>query len=238
MKHCKKICAILSLLEKAYGRVGPLRRTDPIDELVRTILSQNTQDKNSLGAFSILKNGFRNWECLLKADTGHIAGMIKHAGLANIKAVRIKGVLGEIKRREGSISLSLLKKISVKEGLDYLKSLKGIGPKTAACVLLFSFAKPVMPVDTHIFRVTKRLGLIAEDTDIDEAHEMLSGPPDRRGNVSRAGMVPQGLIYKFHLCIIEHGRRTCAAQRPRCRACVLYRLCKFEKKTFYMKRGA
>lgn len=223
MRLSEKIREIVRLLEKAYGRIGPLKRTDPVDEIVRTILSQNTQDKNSLAAFSILKNGFKDWELLLKAGNGRIAGMIKHAGLSNIKARRIKHVLGEIKRREGGLSLSLLNRSSVKEGLEYLKSLKGVGPKTAACVLLFSFAKPVMPVDTHIFRVTKRLGLIAEKTAVDEAHEQLSA------------MVPQGLIYKFHLCIIEHGRRTCAAGKPRCGTCVLYRMCKFSKKTFYRK---
>jgi len=112
----------------------------------------------------------------------------------------------------------------VKESADYLKSLKGVGPKTAACVLLFSFNKPIMPVDTHIFRVTKRLGLIEKRINIAEAHEILSK------------IVPKGLIYEFHLGIIEHGRRTCKAQNPKCGMCAIYSLCEFEKKVFYKKR--
>ena len=108
-----------------------------------------------------------------------------------------------------------------KESTDYLRSLKGVGPKTAACVLLFSFYKPVMPVDTHIFRVTKRLGLIEKRINIAEAHEILSK------------IVPKHLIYEFHLGIIEHGRRTCKAQNPKCGMCAIYSLCKFEDKRRY-----
>ena len=107
--------------------------------------------------------------------------------------------------------------------MEYLGSLKGVGPKTAACVLLFGFGKSVMPVDTHIFRVAKRLGLISEDIDIEEAHKVLTN------------IVPKHLIYEFHLGIIEHGRRTCKSQTPKCGVCVVYGLCKFRKKEFYKK---
>ena len=214
---------ILSILDRAYGRVPALKRADPVDELIRTVLSQNTSDKNSVPAFYALKGAFRSWDSALRADTGKIARLIKHAGLANIKAERIKGVLSEIKRREGRISLARLARMSVKDASEYLKSIKGVGPKTAACVLLFSFAKPAMPVDTHIFRVAKRLGLIGKDLDIEEAHEALTA------------MVPKGLIYRFHLGIIEHGRRTCKAARPLCEACVLYEMCGFKLKSFYRR---
>ena len=219
MTNAKRIRRISSLLGKAYGRPGALRKTDPVDELVRTVLSQNTSDVNSLRAFSVLKDSFKSWNSLLEEDARHIAVLIKHAGLANIKARRLKNILTEIKRREGKISLTSLKRMSVKDTLAYLQSMKGVGPKTAACVALFSFGKPAMPVDTHIFRVTKRLGLIHKDTDIVEAHETLSG------------IVPKGLIYEFHLGIIEHGRRTCKALHPRCGECVLYKLCDYDKKS-------
>jgi len=165
---------IISLLKTAYGRPPALRKSDPIDELVRTILSQNTTDKNSLKAFTALKSAFRSWEGLRRAPAARIERLICHAGLANIKAGRIKEALAEIKRREGRISLSRLKGLSVQGAIEYLRSLKGVGPKTAACVLLFSFGKPVMPVDTHIFRVTKRLGLVPKDLSIEEAHRLLS----------------------------------------------------------------
>ena len=213
MWNKKRIEKALGLLHKAYGRPRVLRKSDPVDELIRTVLSQNTSDNNSLKAFGILKQSFKSWDKLLKVNARQIARLIRHAGLANIKSKRIKEVLAEIKRREGRISLSSLNKMDIEEASAYLRSLKGIGPKTAACVLLFSFNKPVMPVDTHIFRVTKRLGLIDKELDIKEAHQILTK------------VVPKHLIYDFHLGIIEHGRRTCKAQNPRCGICLLYGLC-------------
>jgi len=220
-----RIIKVLRLVNRAYGRPKHLKKTDPVDELVRTILSQNTNDRNSLAAFAVLKREFRSWEALLKAPVGRIARLIKHAGLSNIKAKRIKGVLAEIKRRESRISLTVLKQLDPAAGLDYLRSLKGVGPKTAACVLLFGFSKPVMPVDTHIFRVTKRLGLIPGRLNIEDAHEALTK------------LVPKRLIYQFHLGIIEHGRRTCKAQNPRCGFCVLYNVCLFKDKRRYKGAG-
>ena len=224
-----KVLNILRRVNKAYGKPSPLRKTPPINELIRTILSQNTNDANSLAAFAILKRNFTSWDGLLTADTRHIAGLIRHAGLANIKARRIKEVLAEIKRREGSLSLASLTRMDTGTALAYLRSLKGVGPKTAACVLLFSFGKPVMPVDTHIFRVAKRLGLIGPKTSIDEAHEKLT---------ALVPIVPRDLIYEFHLGIIEHGRKTCKAQNPGCGFCVLYTMCTFKDKALYRARNA
>ena len=224
MGYARKIKIILDLLRGRYGRPPALVKSDPIDEIIRTVLSQNTSDTNSLGAFSVLKSNYRSWDSMLKEPNSKIARLIRHAGLGNIKARRLKEILTEIKLREGRLSLSSLKDRSIKESLCYLRSLKGVGPKTAACVLLFSFAKPTMPVDTHIFRVTKRLGLIDKDLDIELAHEALSA------------MVPKGLIYEFHLGIIEHGRKTCRAQAPKCGSCVLYDLCEFKLKYQYKKK--
>lgn len=218
-----KIRKILLLLQSAYGKPPRFSRTEPVDELIRTVLSQNTTDKNSLKAFAVLKKTFKSWKGLLRADTARISRLIRHAGLADIKARRIKDILREIKRREGKIGLGRLKNLSVEETLEYLGSLKGVGPKTASCVLLFSFGKPVMPVDTHIFRVTKRLGLLKPKASIEEAHKILST------------LVPKPLIYEFHLGIIEHGRKTCKAQNPHCGDCALYRICKFPQKKFFKK---
>jgi len=224
MKLDEKVRKIVALLNKACGRPAPLRRSDPVDELVRTILSQNTNDRNSLAAFAVLKKRFKSWDALLNRRAQDIARLIKHAGLANIKAKRIKDVLAEIKTREGRISLASLRGMGIEESSAYLRSLKGVGPKTAACVLLFSFKKPVMPVDTHIFRVTKRLALIGKDINIEEAHRALSKA------------VPRRLIYDFHLGIIEYGRKVCKAHIPHCGECVLYKLCEFELKRIYKKR--
>ncbi len=223
MTNPSKIEKILCLIEKAYGKTRAFRKTPPVDELVRTILSQNTNDRNSLAAFAALKRRFRGWEELSRSDVDRIAGAIRHAGLANIKARRIKKAIDEIKRREGRISLAGLGRMKTDDALSYLGSLEGVGPKTASCVLLFSFGKPVMPVDTHIFRVAKRLGLIAGDINIEEAHRALTAA------------TPKKLIYRFHLCIIEHGRRTCKAQNPRCGSCILYGMCGFKDKRKYKK---
>ena len=135
--------------------------------------------------------------------------------------IKLKDILNEIKKRQGRIRLAFLSRLDCESALVYLRSLKGVGPKTAACVLLFSFNKPVMPVDTHIFRVSKRLGLIGAKVGIEEAHKALTE------------MVPKSLIYEFHLGIIEHGRRTCKAQNPRCGFCVLYNICAFKDKRLY-----
>jgi len=221
MTERTKIVKIVHLLEKSYGKPRAFRKTNAVDEIIRTVLSQNTNDRNSLAAFAVLKEHFKHWEDLLAANVLTVAKLIKHAGLANIKARRIKGVLEEIKRREGTISLSVLGKLDAGPALEYLRSIKGVGAKTASCVLLFSFNKPVMPVDTHIFRVTKRLGLISDRSTIEEVHEQLTA------------LVPKRLIYEFHLGIIEHGRRTCKAQNPRCGFCVLYHICMFRDKAFY-----
>lgn len=229
-----KIKKILAILNAAYGKPPGFRKNDPTDVLIRTVLSQNTTDKNSVPAFYALKRRFASWKEVAAANTGEIASLIRHAGLAKIKAARIKEVLAEIrgrdgerrdkKGREGKINLGFLVKMDVKDSIEYLESLKGVGPKTAACVLLFGFGKSVMPVDTHIFRVTKRLGIIDDKVNIKEAHRILTD------------IVPNGLIYEFHLGIIEHGRKTCKAQNPRCGVCVVYRLCKFEDKAIYRER--
>jgi len=219
-----KIRKVAKLLRKAYGAPRP-RRTPPVDELVRTILSQNTSDRNSVPAFRAMKRRFGSWEMVLKAPVSSIAAVIVHAGLANIKSARIVNVLRQIKEREGRISLARLNKGRAEDGLEYLKSLEGVGPKTAACVLLFSFGKPVMPVDTHIFRVAKRTGIIPEDVTVEKAHGMLTR------------IVPKDLIYELHLGIISHGRGTCRASSPKCGSCLLYRVCGFKMKDFYRKEA-
>ncbi len=225
MKMLTRIKTILRLINKAYGKPPPFKKPPPVDELIRTILSQNTSDTNSLKAFSALKRNFRSWDGLLAMNTRKIAGLIRHAGLANIKAARIKEALSRIRAREGRIDLSPIGWMDTEEAMDYLRSLKGVGPKTAACVLLFSFGKGAMPVDTHIYRVSRRLGIIGAVIDIDTAHERLTK------------IVPKHLIYDFHLGIIEHGRRTCKAQNPKCGICVLYGLCAYNLKRVYRDRG-
>jgi len=208
-----KISEIIGLLRKEYGSITWRSRTDPLSELILTILSQNTSDHNSRRAFDSLLKRFRNWEAVAEGDATDIAEAIKLGGLAQVKAPRIKLILQQIQAQRGSLDLTFLKKMPVSEAKEWLRGLPGVGPKTAACVLLFSLGKPVLPVDTHIHRVAKRLGLIDSSVSAERAHEILGE------------MVPAGDVYQFHIHMIGHGRRVCKAQRPRCRECVLLKVC-------------
>ena len=204
---------ILRRLEREYG---PCRRhpdRDPIDVLIGTILSQNTSDANSGRAFAALKAGFATWEAVASAPVEQIAQVIRCGGLSRIKAARIKQVLGQIQKDRGSIRLDFLKAKTTDEAEQYLLGLPGVGRKTARCVLLFSLGKPSLPVDTHIFRVARRLGLIDSKTSIEKAHKLLGE------------QVPHAKVYQFHVNMIDHGRHICRARQPRCHACILSNLC-------------
>ena len=208
-----KISEIIGLLQKEYGSISLRSRTEALSELIMTFLSQNTSDHNSRRAFDSLLSRFGSWEMVAEGSVEDIAEAIKLGGLARVKAPRIKKILEQIQAQRGSLDLRFLKRMPVDEAKAWLRGLSGVGPKTAACVLLFSLKKPVLPVDTHIHRVAKRLGLIDSRVSAEKAHEILGG------------MVPAGDVYRFHILIIEHGRRVCKAQHPRCQQCVLLRGC-------------
>ena len=208
-----KITAVIDLLAEEYGNITWRSRTDPLSELIVTILSQNTSDYNSRRAFDSLLSRFGTWEAVAQGSVEDIAGAIKLGGLAQVKAPRIKRILRQIQEQRGPLDLMFLKKMPVAEAKAWLRSLPGVGPKTAACVLLFSLGKPVLPVDTHILRMAKRLGLIDSRVSAEKAHEILGD------------MVPPRHVYQFHIHMIEHGRRVCKAQRPRCPECVLLKVC-------------
>jgi endonuclease-3 len=204
---------VIELLEQEYGPRSWQPDRDPIDVLIGTILSQNTSDTNSGGAFASLKASFDSWEAVASAPAEHIARVIKSGGLSQIKAVRIKQVLEQIEKEQGRISLDSLKSMNMAEAEEYLMRLPGVGHKTARCVLLFSLGKPSLPVDTHIFRVAKRLGLIDSRASIEKAHSLLQK------------QIPPSKVYQFHIYMIEHGRRICHARQPRCNMCILRSAC-------------
>jgi endonuclease-3 len=204
---------VIELLEQEYGPREWQPGRDPLDVLIGTILSQNTSDANSGRAFASLKSNFDSWEAVASAPAEHIAWAIKSGGLSQIKAARIKQALGQIEKEQGRISLDSLKSKTMAEAEDYLMSLPGVGHKTARCVLLFSLGKPSMPVDTHIFRVAKRLGLIDSKVSIEKAHSLLQE------------QIPPSKVYQFHIHMIEHGRRICHARQPRCNRCILRGIC-------------
>jgi endonuclease-3 len=200
---------IIDLLRQEYGELRWRPRSDPMSELVGTILSQNTSDTNSGRAFTRLLARFPTWESLLGGDPTAIAEAIRVGGLARIKAPRIKAVAEEVWVRQGSFDLSFLAEMPLAEAKAWLRSLPGVGPKTAACVLLFALGRPALPVDTHVYRVAKRLGLVPPGMGAAEAHELLEG------------MLAPDEVYPFHMSLIKHGRRICKAQRPLCPRCVL-----------------
>jgi len=204
---------VIKLLEREYGPCHWQADRDPIDVLIETILSQNTSDANSGRAFASLKASFDSWEAVASAPAEHIALVIKSGGLSQIKAARIKWVLQQIEREQGRITLDFLKSKTITEAEDYLMRLPGVGHKTASCVLLFSLGKPSLPVDTHVFRVAKRLGLIDSKVSIEKAHSLLQE------------QTPPSKVYQFHIHMIEHGRRVCRARQPRCHECTLNRIC-------------
>lgn len=204
---------VLRLLEEAYGPLTWEPRLDPISELVFTILSQNTSDVNAEKAFRNLRQRFPSWEAVAQARPGDIAQAIWIGGLGHTKAPRINAILRGILERRRFLDLFFLKDTPLHEAKAWLQALPGIGPKTAAVVLCFSLGMPAMPVDTHVYRVARRLALIGPHTTVEQAHSILEQAvqPDQ--------------VYAFHVRLITHGRQVCKAQRPRCQQCVLERVC-------------
>ncbi|HZO25047.1 MAG TPA: endonuclease III [Chloroflexota bacterium] len=204
---------VLTRLRAHYGTPEPRRTDGALAELVQTILSQNTSDVNTERAFASLWARFGAWQAILEAPTPAVADAIRSGGLAEIKAPRIQGVLAAIQCDRGELSLEFLAELPLDEARAYLTSLGGVGPKTAACVLLFALGMPALPVDTHVYRVSKRLGLIGEKVNAEAAHRLLeaSFPPEE--------------MFDAHMLLIRHGRVICKALRPRCETCPLDDAC-------------
>lgn len=200
-------------LLEAYGHPSWRNPLPALDELVSTILSQNTNDTNRDRAFEALRARFPAWEQLLDANPVEIIDAIRPAGLANQKGPRIQAVLQQISEERGSLDLEFLRSWPPEEATDWLVRFKGVGPKTAAIVMLFSLGIPAFPVDTHVFRVTGRLGLRPAKMNVEAAHEHL------------ARLFPPESYKQVHLNIIRHGREICHARKPACAACVLRDLC-------------
>jgi endonuclease-3 len=209
MADRRKLRTIRDRLRKEYGRPVLRAHRAPVDELVLTVLSQNTNDRNRDVAYGRLRERFSSWAEVRDAPVAEIEDAIRPGGLAPTKAVRIKQILEAI----GEDSLAWMEEAPVEEARDYLCDLPGVGRKTAACVLLFSYGRPEVPVDTHVYRVGTRLGLWPEKTSLEQAHDemlRLVGPED---------------AYEIHVLLIRHGRRTCTARNPDCPACPLKRIC-------------
>ena len=200
---------VIQLLGPSYGPFEHARRLDPAEELVYTILSQHTSDINSERAFHQLMAEFGSLEAVARGSVERISQAISSGGLARVKAPRIKQVLNIILEKLGDLDLSFLAEMPLAEAKAWLRELPGIGPKSAAVILCFSLGMPAMAVDTHVHRVSKRLGLIGPKVNADNAHDLLEA------------MVESQDVYPFHTALITHGRRICKALRPQCDECVL-----------------
>ncbi|HET91861.1 MAG TPA: endonuclease III [Chloroflexi bacterium] len=210
----QKILRIHDLLLDAYGD-HPWQPTDPVAALVNTILSQNTNDVNRDRAFDQLRDRFPTWEAVRDAPQADLVEAVRPAGLGPTKAPRIQAALRAITEQEDAITLDFLRDMSTEEARAWLLDIPGVGPKTAAIVLCFALGKPAFPVDTHVHRVTRRLGLIPEKTNREKAHPLLEA------------LIPEEIYYPFHLNLIEHGRAVCQARKPACPSCILQALCDY-----------
>jgi endonuclease-3 len=217
--HLKsKAQAVHQRLVEIYGQPQWRSHLDPISQVASTIISQNTSDVNRDRAFERLQARFASWEVVRDAPVEAIEEAIRPAGLAQQKAPRIKGALQFITQERGELSLDFLKDLTVDEAKAWLTQIKGIGPKTAAIILLFSLGMPAFPVDTHVHRVTQRLGLIGPKVSAEKAHVILED------------LLPSDIYYPFHLNVIRHGREICHARNPRCEICPLQTLCDYYQK--------
>lgn len=210
-----KIVRIDGKLVGMYGEKKQTKFRDPTEELILTILSQNTNDINRDRAFDSLTSRFNSWKDISEARVSSVAGAIRVGGLADIKARRIKRILKKIGERSEDYSISFIKKMADNEAWEYLISFDGVGPKTASCVMMFSLGKNFMPVDTHVHRVSRRLGLIPGDMNAEKAHDWY-----------REMKLPVSL-YRLHLNMIQHGRTLCKSGKPKCEECGLRSQCDY-----------
>ncbi|MBU88554.1 MAG: endonuclease III [SAR202 cluster bacterium] len=208
-----KYRTVLRQLQKHYGAIDWRPKMGILDELIFTVLTQHTSDLNAEKAFKKLKSVYPNWTDVVETGNKELEATIKHGGLANQKALRIKSILFEIHARLSNFNLDVLKDMGIEDVREWLISLPGVGPKTAAVVMSFALDLPAFPVDTHVHRVSRRLGFITSKTTADNAHpimEKLIAPTDR---------------FKFHILLINHGRRTCKARNPLCDKCPIVTNC-------------
>ena len=211
----EEVRAVQRLLREEQGPFRPKPGLPVLDELVATVLSQHTSDRNSERAFASLRERFPEWGDVLAAPAGAVADAIRTGGIADQKAARIQRILATVREREGRLDLARLHELDDGAVEAYLTSLPGVGPKTAACVLTFSMDRAAFPVDTHVHRVVTRLGWVPARATAEQAHAALRE------------LVPADIRYDLHLGLIAHGRGVCRPRRPACERCVLRSRCSF-----------
>jgi endonuclease III len=211
----RRLRKIRDRLRAYYGKPRNEPHRAPLDELVLTILSQNTNDRNRDVAYARLRARFSGWDDVAEAPLTEVEEAIRPGGISKVKSQRIQQILHVIEEERGGLDLGFLERAPREQALEFLEGLPGVGRKTAACVLLFSYDRPELPVDTHVYRVASRLELIRPKAPFEEAHRellMLADPGD---------------VYELHMNMLRHGRRLCRPQQPLCEQCPLFRLCPY-----------
>ncbi|MBV9228508.1 MAG: endonuclease III [Chloroflexi bacterium] len=213
-----KALEVTQRLTKQYGEV-PFSSKDPMSMLVDIILSHRTRDEQTAAAYDNLLKRFGSWEAVRDAPTEEVQDTIANVNWPEVKAPRLQALMRKITEERGELNLDFLRDLPVEEGAAWLDQLEGVGPKTRACVLLFSCRKPILPVDVHVHRVSGRLGLIGKKVTADNAHPLLQAllPQDARS------------IYNFHKALLRHGQRICVYEHPRCNKCPITDLCDYYK---------
>ncbi|HLV33640.1 MAG TPA: endonuclease III [Spirillospora sp.] len=206
---------VAAALVELYGVPQWRKDTPPVDELVNCILSQNTNDTNRDRGYDALKARYPTWQDVVDAPTDELIDTIRVAGLANQKGPRIQEVLRIIQAEQGDYNIDFLNDLPLDEAKAWLTSLPGVGPKTAAIVLCFAFGRPAFPVDTHVHRVSRRIGFLPNNTSADKAHPIMEA------------IVPPDDYYAFHINLIQHGRSICHARNPLCERCPLTEYCDY-----------
>lgn len=211
----EQYAAVFRILNDTYGRPEWHSHGPALDELVGTILSQATADVNTERAYAELTARFPDWESVMNAPPEAVIAAIRSAGLSNMKGPRIRNALRYVHRERGELSLDFLADMPLDEAMAWLTQIDGVGPKTASIVLLFSFGRPAFPVDTHVYRVGGRLGLIPPRVSAEQAHEVM------------AAMGQPETYYPMHINLIRHGREICRARNPQCHVCPLQDWCDY-----------
>ncbi|GLV59885.1 endonuclease III [Dictyobacter sp. S3.2.2.5] len=213
-----KALEVSQRLTEAYG-VSEWSKKDPMSMLVDIILSHRTKDEQTAAAYDSLLKTFGSWEAVRDAPTEKVQDAIANVNWPEVKAPRLQTIMRQITEERGNLDLNFLRDLPVEEGAAWLNRFEGVGPKTTACVLLFSCRLPLLPVDVHVHRVSGRLGLIGKKVTADAAHTLLQAllPQDARS------------IYNFHKALLRHGQRVCVYEHPRCNRCPITDLCDYYK---------
>lgn len=211
----KPLKYIVQNLESTFGKPKLKPKSAPLDMLINIILSQATTDALSERTFTNLRQNFKDWNNVLTAPDDQVIETIKLGGLAKQKTRVIKDLLQNIKDEHGALDLKFLNELSTREAVTYLKKFRGIGPKTIACTLLFACHKNIFPLDTHIFRALKRVGIVPQKCSDDRAHEILDA------------IVPKGKFYSLHVNLIRLGKTICRPQEPKCERCPIIEYCDY-----------